>query len=178
MLLTMTLYVPYDEQVVQQLLNEHPVDRDGKDDGCDVDDSMCQSHEKPKLTIERGSLDYKKAIDLAADYNCQLAERRRELQGLTEEQSSLTSIVNSQNNDIRVMENQINQIKQLYFDEVVHEVCDELSVTSDAFEGNSTRDIFLQFILQEVPMEKWKSNLLERFTPQTTSSMPGDGESH
>ncbi|BFU21907.1 hypothetical protein EHI8A_032750 [Entamoeba histolytica HM-1:IMSS-B] len=144
-------FLPYNEDEINLLLKQH---------NQQTFNSTIEEHHQKELSSSQNvdiQLTYEKLIDKASDYHCQITELKEVYQGNLMEKESLEKVNQNLNNDINSLQNQIIQIKQLYFNELI----DKIGESGLSLEN--LQEVFLQLIIKEIPLSSWKEYLINQY---------------
>ncbi|EDR23980.1 hypothetical protein EDI_187080 [Entamoeba dispar SAW760] len=144
-------FLPYDEEEVNILLKKY---------NQQTSNLIIEEYkEKEIISLQNidSQLKYEKLINKASDYHCQITTLKEFYQGNLKEKESLEKINQNLNNDINSLQNQIIQIKQLYFNELI----DKIGESGLSLEN--LQEVFLQLIIKEVPLSSWKEYLINQY---------------
>ncbi|BFU22528.1 hypothetical protein KM1_074250 [Entamoeba histolytica HM-3:IMSS] len=144
-------FLPYNEDEINLLLKQH---------NQQTFNSTIEEHHQKELSSSQNvdiQLTYEKLIDKASYYHCQITELKEVYQGNLMEKESLEKVNQNLNNDINSLQNQIIQIKQLYFNELI----DKIGESGLSLEN--LQEVFLQLIIKEIPLSSWKEYLINQY---------------
>ncbi|KAL7714701.1 Uncharacterized protein QTN25_007789 [Entamoeba marina] len=143
-------YLPYQPSIVQPLLQMDTIEEKPKK-------MISTKEQNTSKELKEQQEIYLQKLDKASELHIELSEKKQQYNLHQEEYNCLEQVNESLNSSIRDVENATYHIQELYFKEILKEMNQEIMGDKER-----VQNLFLQCIMTQIPMEKWKEWLISK----------------